>query len=72
MTESVEVKLARLEEKVDTLLRQVAQQTAMHATELRDLKARMAEEEKNTNRLWGGLALATVMIPLIIRYLMGG
>ena len=68
MTESVEVKLARLEEKVDTLLRQFV----THREELRDLRERMGEQEKSTNKLWGGLALATVLIPMIIRYLMGG
>ena len=68
MTESVEVKLARLEEKMDTLLRQFV----THREEVRDLRKRMEEQEKGTNKLWGGLALATVLIPLLIRYLMGG
>jgi predicted nucleic acid-binding Zn-ribbon protein len=68
MTESVEVKLARLEEKVDTLLRQFV----THREEVRDLRERMEEQEKGINKLWGGLAFATVIIPMIIRYLMGG
>lgn len=68
MTESVEVKLARLEEKIDQVLRRLENGDR----QFRELDERVAELEKNINKLWGGLALATVMIPLIIRYLMGG
>ena len=68
MTESVDVKLARLEEKIDQVLRRLENGDR----QFRELDERVAELEKNINKLWGGLALATVMIPLIIRYLMGG
>ena len=68
MTESVEVKLARLEEKIDQVLRRLENGDR----QFRELDERVAELEKNVNRLWGGLALATVLIPMIIRYLMGG
>jgi chromosome segregation ATPase len=68
MTESVEVKLARLEEKIDQVLRRLESGDR----QFRELDDRVAELEKNVNRLWGGIALATVLIPLIIRYLMGG
>jgi len=68
MTESVEVKLARLEEKIDQVLRRLESGDR----QFRELDERVAELEKTVNKLWGGLALATVMIPLIIRYLMGG
>ncbi len=68
MTESVEVKLARLEEKIDQVLRRLESGDR----QFRELDERVAELEKNVNRLWGGIALATVLIPLIIRYLMGG
>ena len=68
MTESVEVKLARLEEKIDQVLRRLENGDR----QFRELDERVAELEKNVNRLWGGIALATVLIPLIIRYLMGG
>jgi|GEM_PF-3847278 len=67
MTESVEVKLARLEEKIDQVLRRLESGDR----QFRELDERVAELEKTVNKLWGGLALATVMIPLIIRYLMG-
>jgi ABC-type phosphate transport system permease subunit len=36
------------------------------------MDSRVAHLEQQINRLWGGLALATVIIPLIIRYMMGG
>ena len=68
MTESVEVKLARLEEKIDQVLRRLENGDK----QFKELDGRVAELEKNVNRLWGGLALATVLIPMIIRYLMGG
>ena len=68
MTESVEVKLARLEEKIDQVLRRLESGDR----QFRELDERVAELEKNVNRLWGCLALATVLIPMIIRYLMGG
>lgn len=68
MTESVDVKLARLEEKIDQVLRRLESGDR----QFRELDERVAELEKNVNRLWGGIALATVLIPLIIRYLMGG
>lgn len=68
MTESVDVKLARLEEKIDQVLRRLENGDR----QFRELDERVAELEKNVNRLWGGLALATVLIPMIIRYLMGG
>ena len=68
MTESVDVKLARLEEKIDQVLRRLENGDR----QFKELDGRVAELEKNVNRLWGGLALATVLIPMIIRYLMGG
>ena len=68
MTESVDVKLARLEEKIDQVLRRLENGDR----QVRELDERVAELEKNINKLWGGLALATVLIPMIIRYLMGG
>ena len=68
MTESVDVKLARLEEKIDQVLRRLENGDR----QFRELDDRVAELEKNVNRLWGGIALATVLIPMIIRYLMGG
>lgn len=68
MTESVDVKLARLEEKIDQVLRRLENGDR----QFRELDERVSDIEKQINRLWGGIALATVVIPLIIRYMMGG
>lgn len=68
MTESVEVKLARLEEKIDQVLRRLESGDR----QFRELDERVAMLEQQINRLWGGIALATVLIPMIVRYLMGG
>jgi chromosome segregation ATPase len=68
MTESVEVKLARLEEKIDQVLRRLENGDR----QFREMDGRVAHLEQQINRLWGGIALATVVIPLIIRYMMGG
>jgi hypothetical protein len=40
--------------------------------QFREMDGRVAHLEQQINRLWGGIALATVIIPLIIRYMMGG
>ena len=68
MTESVDVKLARLEEKIDMVLRRLENGDR----QFKELDERVSDIEKQVNRLWGGIALATVAIPLIIRYMMGG
>jgi tetrahydromethanopterin S-methyltransferase subunit G len=68
MTESVDVKLARLEEKIDQVLRRLENGDR----QFKELDERVSDIEKQVNRLWGGIALATVAIPLIIRYMMGG
>ena len=68
MTESVDVKLARLEEKIDMVLRRLENGDR----QFKELDERVSDIEKQVNRLWGGIALATVIIPLIIRYMMGG
>jgi hypothetical protein len=66
--EAVEVKLARLEEKIDTILRRLESGDK----QFRDMDARVKELETRTAQLWGGLILASIAIPLIVRYLMGG
>jgi len=68
MTESVDVKLARLEEKIDMVLRRLENGDR----QFRELDERVSDIEKQVNRLWGAIALATVAIPLIIRSMMGG
>ena len=66
--ESMEVKLARLEEKIDTILRRLESGDK----QFRELDDRVKVLEQRTAQLWGGLALASIAIPLIVRYLMGG
>ena len=66
--ESMEVKLARLEEKIDTILRRLESGDK----QFRDMDARVKELETRIAQLWGGLILASIAIPLIVRYLMGG
>jgi chaperonin cofactor prefoldin len=66
--EAVEVKLARLEEKIDTILRRLESGDK----QFRELDDRVKVLEQRIAQLWGGLALASIAIPLIVRYLMGG
>ena len=62
MTESMEVKLARLEEKIDTVLKRLETGDA-HFGELR---RQIAEHDRHINRLYGGIALATFIVPIIV------
>ena len=62
MTESMEVKLARLEEKIDTVLKRLETGDA-HFGELR---RQLAEHDRHINRLYGGIALATFIVPIIV------
>jgi chaperonin cofactor prefoldin len=64
--ESMEVKLARLEEKIDTILRRLESGDK----QFRELDDRVKVLEQRIAQLWGGLALASIAIPLIVRYLM--
>lgn len=66
--ESLEVKLARVEEKVDQVLRR------LEAGDKRfvELDERVSVLEQRIAMVWGGLVLASVVIPLAVRYLMGG
>jgi|OM-RGC.v1.035159463 predicted nuclease with TOPRIM domain len=66
--EAVEVKLARLEEKIDTILRRLESGDK----QFRELDDRVKVLETRIAQLWGGLALASIAIPLIVRYLMEG
>lgn len=62
MTESMEVKLARLEEKIDTVLER------LKTGDLRftELARQIAEHDRHINRLYGGIALATFIVPIIV------
>lgn len=68
MGDTVEVKLARLEEKIDTVLRRLENGDR----QFREIEERVQNLEQRINQLWGGLILASIAIPFIVRYLMGG
>lgn len=68
MADTVEVKLARLEEKIDTVLRRLENGDR----QFREIEQQVHSLERRVNLLWGGLILASVIIPYIVRFLMGG
>lgn len=68
MADTVEVKLARLEEKIDTVLRRLENGDR----QFREIEQQVQSLERRVNLLWGGLILASVVIPYIVRFLMGG
>jgi chaperonin cofactor prefoldin len=68
MGDTVEVKLARLEEKIDTVLRRLESGDR----QFRDFEERMKKLEERMNLMWGGIIVASFVIQYGIRYLMGG
>lgn len=68
MGDTVEVKLARLEEKIDTVLRRLESGDR----QFKEMDERVKHLEQRINLLWGGLILASVVIPYIVRFVMGG
>ena len=68
MADTVEVKLARLEEKIDTVLRRLESGDR----QFRDFEERMKKLEERMNLMWGGIIVASFAIQYGIRYFMGG
>ena len=68
MADTVEVKLARLEEKIDTVLRRLESGDR----QFRDFEERMKKIEERMNLMWGGIIVASFVIQYGIRYFMGG
>lgn len=73
MTDNIEVKLARLEEKIDNLLRlSRANETAIKANEIemraevKELAGRLAELEQSISKIWGGVAAVASLISVIM------
>lgn len=64
--ESVEVKLARLEEKIDTVLRRLE----AGDTRFKELEQRIDKVEQNVQYIMGGVILASFVIPLLLNYLL--
>lgn len=63
--ESVEVKLARLEEKIDTVLKRLEAGDAR----FKELDQRVSEIENKVQLFMGGLLLASFIIPLLLRWM---
>ena len=63
--ESVEVKLARLEEKIDTVLKRLETGDAR----FKELDQRVSEIENKVQLFMGGLLLASFIIPLLLRWM---
>jgi len=68
MTESVEVKLARVEEKIDMLLRRLENGDR----QFRELDTRISLIENRIAMIWGALAIVSFVIPLSVKYFFGG
>lgn len=68
MADTVEVKLARLEEKIDTVLRRLESGDR----QFRDFEERMKKLEERMNLMWGGMIVLSFVIQYGLRYFMGG
>lgn len=66
--ESVDVKLARLEEKIDTVLKRLESGDR----QFKDFEERMKKLEERMNLIWGGIIVISFGIQYGIRYFMGG
>lgn len=73
MTDTIEVKLARLEEKIDNLLRlSRANETAIKANEIemraevKELAGKLAMLEQSISKIWGGVAAVASLISVIM------
>jgi hypothetical protein len=69
VSETIEVKVARIEEKVDQLLRlSRANETAIKANEqemraeVKELATKLATLEQSISRIWGGVAVIAALI----------
>jgi hypothetical protein len=73
MSETIEVKVARIEEKVDQLLRlSRANETAIKANEIemraevKELATKLAGLEQSISKIWGGVAAIASLISVIM------
>jgi len=64
MGESVEIKIARIEEKIDRLI------GVYH--EIAELDKRLSDVENRLSKIAGGLAIVAIIYPFVLKYMMGG
>ena len=74
MTDGFDVRLRSLEKHVIEIGSDVKQLVYAHKTndsDIKELRKQVRELENRINYLWGGLALATAAIPIIMRMIGG-
>ena len=64
MGETTDVKIARIEEKIDRLI------GVFH--EITELDKRLSDVENRLSKIAGGLAIVAIIYPFVLKYLMGG
>jgi hypothetical protein len=64
MGETTDVKIARIEEKIDRLI------GVYH--EITELDKRLSDVENRLSKIAGGLAIVAVIYPFVLKYMMGG
>ena len=64
MAETTDVKIARIEEKIDRLI------GVYH--EITELDKRLSDVENRLSKIAGGLAIVAIIYPFILKYMMGG
>jgi|APGre2960657404_1045060.scaffolds.fasta_scaffold03479_6 hypothetical protein len=64
MGETTDVKIARIEEKIDRLI------GVYH--EITELDKRLSDVENRLSKIAGGLAIVAIIYPFVLKYMMGG
>lgn len=64
MGETTDVKIARIEEKIDRLI------GVYH--EITELDKRLSDVESRLSKIAGGLTIVAIIYPFILKYMMGG
>ena len=68
MTPSLEVSIAEISKDIKYIIKRLDEGTARFEA----IEAQLAEHEKHINRLYGAIAICAFVIPLIIKYFIGG
>lgn len=64
MGETVDVKIARIEEKIDRLIGVY--------NEIAELDKRLSDVENRLSKIAGGLVIVAIVYPFVLKYMMGG